>query len=76
MIMIRPLELSRPMLLMCTLLCIKADKSEVLISAKAVHGLRSVAWILVTLSLCFSQSLEALTCVEILCDSELTVNIF
>lgn len=66
MIMIRPLELSRPMFLMCTLFCIKAGKSEVLISAKVVRGLKSVAGILVTLSLCFSQSLEASTCLEIL----------
>lgn len=66
MIVIRPLELSRPMLLMCTLLCIKAGKSEVLISAKTVHGLGSRAGILVTLSLCFSQSSEAPTCLEIL----------
>lgn len=43
---------------------------------KALHGLRSVAGILVTFSLCFSQSLESLTWLEILCDSELTVNIF
>lgn len=35
MIMIRPLELSRRVLLMCALLWVKAGKSKVLVPAKA-----------------------------------------
>lgn len=66
-IMIRPLELSRHVLLMCALLWVKAGKSKVLlVLPQTVHGLRSLAGILVILSLCFSQSLGAPTSLEIL----------
>lgn len=66
-IMIRPLELSRHVLLMCALLWVKAGKSKVLlVLTQTVHGLRSLARILVILSFCFSQSLGAPISLEIL----------
>lgn len=66
-IMIRPLELSRHVLLMCALLWVKARKSKVLlVLTQTVHGLRSLTGILVILSLCFSQSLGAPASLEIL----------
>ena len=66
-IMIRPLELSGHVLLMCASLWVKAGKSKVLlVLTQTVHGLRSLARISVILSLCFSQSLGAPISLEIL----------
>lgn len=44
MIMIRPLELSRHVLLMCALLWIKAGKSKVLVLAKAASWSQEYGW--------------------------------
>lgn len=44
MIMIRPLELSRRVLLMCALLWVKAGKSEVLVPATASSWSQECGW--------------------------------